>query len=255
VVDIKIHLYYKNKISGLEFQSVFGLVPIYRAPKKKVITKEGSEVEKRSYLVCDLENSDETILNHDDPLNSLANSEIELDLKEIGKPIEARKRIIIDKDFNPVYSYERFRVFERNGKVTEEPYREREANVNNASRPLLISRKRHSKEELFEKYVFKKNYYIKPTETLQFKPLYGLAKELASNNKMAEIIAFTKEKGKRMKIPIIIKKGGKPYHKVFLEGRIELKKERFSLILHLTDMELKPPQNFLKTNILKEGKE
>ena len=59
-----------------------------------------------------------------------------------------------------------------------------------------------------------------------------MAKELADKDSMMMIGAGASGKG-----PLVFTDGGKPY-RAFLEGRV--KGDKYCLILHLSDLELKP---------------
>jgi len=70
---------------------------------------------------------------------------------------------------------------------------------------------------------------------LTFSFLFDLAKQLNENEALMPVGAG--EKGNQ---PLIMSDGGKPY-RAFLEGRV--RGDSYCLILHLTDQELKAPQN------------
>ena len=74
--------------------------------------------------------------------------------------------------------------------------------------------------------------YLKHINGLTFDFLFDIAKKLNESNSLMMLGA-----GKSGKEPLVMNDGGKPY-RAFLEGRI--KEDKYCLILHLTDQELKP---------------
>jgi hypothetical protein len=98
--------------------------------------------------------------------------------------------------------------------------------------PLQWTGRKFKREEAFRKFVFTKNYQIFHTNGLTYDFLYDMAKELYEEDSMMFVGA-----GKKGNEPIVLNAGGESY-RGFLEGRIE--GEKYKLILHLTNMELKP---------------
>ena len=80
-------------------------------------------------------------------------------------------------------------------------------------------------------FVFTKKYQVKHVNGLTYDFLYDMAKQLAEKNAMMLIGSGLKGVG-----PIVLSDGGTNY-RAFLEGRID--GEKYCLILHLTNLELK----------------
>ena len=87
------------------------------------------------------------------------------------------------------------------------------------------------KSEAIRKFVFARKMQLKHISGLTYDFLYEMAKSLHEAKAFMLIGGGPKGNG-----PLIITQGGEPY-RGFLEGRIE--GEKYILILHLTNMELK----------------
>ena len=86
--------------------------------------------------------------------------------------------------------------------------------------------------KVYNKLVFDKKYQLKHVNGLTYDFLFEMAKELSDKDSLMMLGG-----GKSGKEPLVMNDGGKPY-RAFLEGRV--KGEKYCLILHLTDQELKP---------------
>lgn len=83
------------------------------------------------------------------------------------------------------------------------------------------------------KFAFKRTLQLQHVDGVTFDFLYAMAKELADEQVM--VLLGAGEKGKE---PLILQLNGSPY-RGFLEGRVD--GERYILLLHLSNMELKSP--------------
>ena len=86
--------------------------------------------------------------------------------------------------------------------------------------------------KVYNKLVFDKKYQLKHVNGLTYDFLFEMAKELSDKDSLMMLGG-----GKSGKEPLVMNDGGKPY-RAFLEGRI--KGDKYCLVLHLTDQELKP---------------
>ena len=86
--------------------------------------------------------------------------------------------------------------------------------------------------KVYNKLVFDKKYQLKHVNGLTYDFLFEMAKELSDKDSLMMLGG-----GKSGKEPLVMNDGGKPY-RAFLDGRV--KGEKYCLILHLTDQELKP---------------
>ncbi|MCD8186703.1 MAG: hypothetical protein LUD68_09790 [Rikenellaceae bacterium] len=84
---------------------------------------------------------------------------------------------------------------------------------------------------MIRQFVFTRSYQIRHINGATFDFLYNMAQEL--DEKDALVLVGAGEKGND---PLLLFRGGQPY-RAFLEGRVF--HDRYVLILHLTDIELK----------------
>jgi|TARA_B110001452_G_scaffold267611_1_gene278447 hypothetical protein len=163
----------------------------------------------------------------------LVSSDPELDLELSGKFIEDVSRVYINEDQKPVFRVKKVeKIFSPKAELKEE--REPKYNDSNISgeNPVNWTGKMMPKLKVYNKLVFDKKYQLRHVNGLTYDFLYEIAKELSDKNSLMMLAG-----GSSGKEPLVMNDGGKPY-RAFLEGRIQ--GEKYCLILHLTDQELKP---------------
>lgn len=163
----------------------------------------------------------------------LISSDPELDLELSGKFISDVARVYINEEQKPVFRVKKLeKIYSPNGELKEE--REPKYNDSNIAGINIVSwtGKHMPKSKVYNKVVFNKKYQIKHVNGLTYDFLYDMAKQLSESDSMMMLGA-----GASGKEPLVMNDGGKPY-RAFLEGRI--KGDKYCLILHLTDQELKP---------------
>lgn len=109
------------------------------------------------------------------------------------------------------------------------------ANVALEDLPIRWTGKLFPVRDAIRKFVFLRSYQLHHVNGLTFDFLYEMAKKLADAKAM--MLVGAGEKGNE---PLIISDNGTPY-RGFLEGRID--GDRYMLILHLTNLELKAIPN------------
>ena len=157
----------------------------------------------------------------------------ESDLELTGKFIEDVSRVYINEDEKPVFSVKKTeKIFSPKAELKEE--REPKYNDSNILGDNMVkwTGKFMPKSKVYNKLVFNKKYQIKHINGLTYDFLFDMAKELADKDALMMLGG-----GASGKEPLVMNDGGKPY-RGFLEGRIN--GEKYCLILHLTDQELKP---------------
>ena len=163
----------------------------------------------------------------------LITSDPECDLELTGKFIEDVSRVYINEDDKPVFSVKKTeKIFSPKAELKEE--REPKYNESNILGENMVkwTGKLMPKSKVYNKLVFNKKYQLKHVNGLTYDFLFDMAKELADKDALMMLGA-----GASGKEPLVMNDGGKPYRS-FLEGRI--KGDKYCLILHLTDQELKP---------------
>jgi len=98
--------------------------------------------------------------------------------------------------------------------------------------PLTWTGRKFPKDDAVRKFVFTQSYQLRHTNGLTFDFLFEMAKQLSDENAIMLIGA-----GKKGNEPIVVTTGGQSY-RGFLEGRV--KDNSYMLILHLSNIELKP---------------
>jgi len=163
----------------------------------------------------------------------LVNSDPEIDLELSGKFIDDVSRVYINEDEKPVFRVKKIeKIFSPKAELKEE--RAPKYNESNISGENIVNwtGKLMPKSKVYNKLVFNKKYQLKHVNGLTYDFLFDMAKQLADKDALMMMGG-----GASGKEPLVMNDGGKPY-RAFLEGRI--KGDKYCLILHLTDQELKP---------------
>jgi len=215
-------------------QVVFKSIP---SPKKvRMVTELGEPLQNKRLLKFTSENSLQSLLNQFKDAQHVSEAIIkedpDIDIELAGKILKNTDRIYINEKEKVVYKVQKNeKVYLPDGTLKEERTpRYLDANID-IEDPVLWTGKVFPRSKICQKLVFNKNYQICHINGLTYDFLYGMAKELASKDSMMMLTA-----GKGGKNPLIFNDGGKPY-RAFLEGRID--GDKYCLILHLTDLELK----------------
>jgi hypothetical protein len=157
----------------------------------------------------------------------------ESDLELSGKFIDDVSRVYINEAEKPVFRVKKTeKIFSPKAELKEE--REPKYNESNIAGESIVNwtGKLMPKLKVYNKLVFHKKYQLKHINGLTYDFLFGMAKQLADKDALMMMGG-----GASGKDPLVMNDGGKPY-RAFLEGRI--KGDKYCLILHLTDQELKP---------------
>jgi hypothetical protein len=163
---------------------------------------------------------------------AIACGERELDIETTGCLIDKTSKLFLSPNGEIIYRLQRLKVvYDPQGNEKERvPFAALLSNVN-TTLPLVWTGKEFPRGEAIKKFVFTRNYQIRHTSGLTYDFLYDMAKQLHERGTLMLIGA-----GKKGAEPLVLNLGGKPY-RGFLEGRID--GEKYALILHLSDMELR----------------
>jgi hypothetical protein len=107
------------------------------------------------------------------------------------------------------------------------------ANVNDEL-PLLWTGRMLPKSEAVRRFVFHRSLQLRHTDGLSYDYLFSMAKTLDEAHSLVLLGA-----GPKGRDPLILSVNGRP-SRGFLEGRLE--GQRYMLLLHLSDMEMKRPE-------------
>lgn len=165
-------------------------------------------------------------------IEALVSGDPDVDMEVTGRKLRRTRRIFVDKDYEIVYHVNLFQVvFAPDG--TERERRELEKVPGNVNRPIPLkwTGRMFPRTEALRRFVFTRSYQVRHVNGATFDFLYDMAAQLDRADALVMLGA-----GAKGNDPILLSRGGQPY-RAFLEGRIA--GERYCLILHLTDMELK----------------
>ncbi len=165
----------------------------------------------------------------------------EIDMEVTGQFLQNSSRVYVNEDENIVYRIKKTeKVYDHLGELKEErEYVQKKSNINGEI-PIRWTGKHIPKESFFRKFVSMHTYRITHDSGLKYDFLFDMATKLSEQNAMMLIAG-----GEQGNQPLIMQDSGKPY-RAFLEGRV--KGEQYLLLMHLTNMELKPiPQQTEKT--------
>ncbi len=165
---------------------------------------------------------------------ALVDGDPDIDLERNGMFLWDVSRVYINPKEELVYRIRQDeKILNPDGSVRETRNRRRlEPNVD-ADIPLTWSGKFIDKSEAIRRYVFKSKLQIVHVNGLTYDFLYDMAKDLHERKAMMILGA-----GKKGTQPLVFRRGSTPY-RAFLEGRV--KKDKYILLLHLSNLELKRP--------------
>lgn len=162
----------------------------------------------------------------------LAAGDPDVDIEVTGRILHRTRRIYVDRNYEIVYHVNLFQVV-MNPDGTERGRRELTKTAGNVNErmPLRWTGRMVARGDALRRFVFTRSYQLRHVDGATFDFLYNMAKQLAEADAMVMVGA-----GKRGASPILLSRGGQPY-RGFLEGRTD--GDKYCLILHLTDIELK----------------
>lgn len=156
----------------------------------------------------------------------------EIDTEKVGMRLSGVKKIFLDGKGDIAYRISTEEVvYTPQGEEKEvRQCTVAESNVN-TDIPLRWTGKLIPKSKALRMFVFTRKYQIKHVNGLTYDFLYDMARQLEEKKSMMLVGAGPKGVG-----PLVLSNGGTSY-RAFLEGRTE--GDRYCLILHLTNLELK----------------
>jgi hypothetical protein len=216
------------------------LESIPQKSKVKFVLGDGAEKQNIKILKSTLELTEEALLEKYGTLKALGEaiikSDPELDVENIGRKVGSTHKLYLNKDNKIAYRVNRLQIV-KTPDGEEKERKDLTKVVSNITGESMIqwTGKKVPKEVAIRKFVFVQKYQIKHVSGLTFDFLYDMAKELHESKSLMFVGA-----GKKGAEPLIITSGGTPY-RAFLEGRID--GDKYCLILHLTNMEVKSLDN------------
>jgi hypothetical protein len=206
-------------------------------PKNQIVLgKEGIAAEFRRFIAAGPETIDSKLTQTlgDDYAQTLIDGDPEIDLDVVGRFIDATQTVLLTAKGEPLYAPPR-RVeitYAPGGERVDERDPVDVAPTVTKELPAIWTGRKVPKAEAVHKYVFKRTMQIRHVDGVTFDFLFGMAKELAE-----ESVLMILGGGEGGKSPLVFHVNGTQY-RGFLEGRID--GESYCLLLHLSNMELKP---------------
>jgi hypothetical protein len=169
----------------------------------------------------------------EDYAQALVDGDPEVDVEKVGREIVPSAKVFLSADGQVMHAVPTVVEVILDPDGTERERREPNNQPSNvtAELPVVWTGKTMAKRDAVRKFVFTRTVALRHTNGLSFDFLHAMAKELAESGEVVLVGA-----GKGGKLPLVLQDNGTPY-RGFLEGRVD--GERFALLLHLSNMELK----------------
>ncbi|MDF1816988.1 MAG: hypothetical protein P1V20_32610 [Verrucomicrobiales bacterium] len=204
------------------------------------IDSQQHQVGTRKILRSTAGNDIETLIREHGDLDTVAealiNGDPEVDIETYGRFLSETSRAYTNPDGDIVHHLSRWEVvYSPEGEeIKRKPLDVEEPNVAGEV-PLAWTGKKMKKVDAIRKFVFSGKMQIQHINGLTYDFLYQMAKELSESESF--MVLGGGAKGTK---PLVFRRGGLSY-RGFLEGRIET--NRYALILHLSNMELRRPED------------
>lgn len=159
----------------------------------------------------------------------------EIDFELTGSFLRETSRVYINQSRSLVHKVQQWEII-RKPDGTERERRPRvmtQTNISGEVPPLKWTGVLIKKSDAIRKFVFSGKMQLYHVSGLTYDFLYGIAKELEEKQSLLALGA-----GPKGNQPLVLRRGGTTY-RGFLEGRTD--GDRYCLILHLTNLELKLP--------------
>jgi len=197
----------------------------------------GRQIRFRRYLLSAPEGLHPALAaaHGEDYAQALIDGDPEVDVEKVGREINPSAKVFLSSDGQVMHAVPTIVEVITDPDGTERERREptnQPANITDVL-PVVWTGKTMAKRDAVRKFVFTRTLALRHTNGLSFDFLHAMAKELADSGEVVLVGA-----GKGGKLPLVLQENGTPY-RGFLEGRVD--GERFALLLHLSNMELKRP--------------
>jgi hypothetical protein len=216
--------------------AVVGSQTVIKPLKVRWVDEQGRQMNSGRVMKADLSHDlaalESQAGGRDKIAQTLIAGDPEIDLESYGSLLKQTSRVFVDPDGKVVHKVKQFEVI-RNPDGTERERRPKKvAQPNTATEtPLKWSGKLMKKKDVYNKFVFATKRQVVHVNGLTYDFLYGIAKELEETQSL--MLLGSGPKGLQ---PLVLTRGGHQY-RGFLEGRTQ--GEKYCLILHLSNMELK----------------
>jgi hypothetical protein len=213
-----------------------GLAPVKGPPAPKLGLPD-EVLEFRRYLAA-AEDGTHAVLQAklgEDYASALVEADPEADLELVGSTVENTQNVFLDGDGKLMFSDPRMLELILNPDGSEKERRDPVDTAQNVNveQPVRWTGKKIAIKDAVRRFAFRRRLQLRHTDGLTFDYLFEIARELEASQSIK--LRGTGEKGSA---PLVFQANGRSY-RGFLEGKT--KGKSYQLILHLSDMELKPP--------------
>ncbi len=165
---------------------------------------------------------------------ALVEGDPEINFEMTGIAMQGTSRVYVNKDQELVHRVQQFEII-RDPDGQEKDRRPKVIVPQNVSNelPLKWTGKFLKRSEVIRKFIFASKMQLTHINGLTYDFLFAMAKDLEERDSMMLLGA-----GPKSNQPLILRRGSVPY-RGFLEGRT--KGDRYVLLLHLSNMEMKTP--------------
>ena len=197
------------------------LVPAPAAAEPPRAARNGRVVAQRRFVIAADHNTHEALTTRfgTDYGQALIDGNPEVDLAMTGSPL--RETLSVYLTANGELSVSAPRIVEVAGNI-------------DLTEPIHLSKFRFKRADAVRRFVFTRALVVSHMDGLTFEFLRGLAQELDAADELVMVGA-----GPAGREPLVMQQNGVPW-RGFLEGRVD--GDRHSLILRLSNMELKMPE-------------
>ena len=200
-------------------------------------SKNGTPVAFRRYVAAGelLTDSDLSARFEGSYDKQLIDADPEIDFEIVGRFITTTQSVLIGSSGDPLYCAPEVIevvVDPAGNELERRAPNDMPANINEVI-PVSWTKRMMPKADVVRRFAIKRTVQLRHADGVTFDFNYAMAKELAE--KESVILVGAGDGGKE---PLLFQLNGTPY-RGFLEGRID--GERYQLLLHLSNMELKRP--------------
>lgn len=216
--------------------AVVGSLSVLKAVKVRWLDEQGRQIQSgrvmKGHQAHELTALEAKAGGREKIAQTLIDGNPEVDMENFGALLKEASRVFVNPEGQIVRKVRQFEVI-KNPDGSERERRPRKIAQPNSDTeiPLKWTGKLMKKKEVYNKFVFAKKRQIVHVNGLTYDFLYGMAKELEKQDSLMLIGA-----GAKGNQPLVLTRGGQQY-RGFLEGRTQ--GEKYCLILHLSNMELK----------------
>lgn len=224
-------------LSNAQGRNARTLVVSIKPPAQASVGLLGEDVVFRRYLSASSVCGNDLLMAKygEDWSQALLDGDPEIDMEAVGQLINETSTVYLDSSGELMFVEPRFIESIINPDGSEKERREPQelaANINDDA-PLRWSGRKVPIKDAIRKFCFRRTMQLKHIDGLTYDFLFNMAKELESEQNL--VLLGSGEKGIG---PLIFQANGRGY-RGFLEGRTD--GNRYQLLLHLSDMELKFP--------------